>query len=172
MSARLEYEKAVELGRRLFWDPRGATSAYGSTNYERLTKGRARTSWSGKIVDPDDPPLLVSQLKSTVAGCKWMLEQWDALKALLDSGGFWQSADKFRAIRLLGRQPMDAADNRDVATIFRFAFVIHQHHKYAFAELRSELFGDEMGYYKQRLSERGLDKCDKDEAEARERSWS
>ena len=88
--------------------------------------------------------------------------------ARIKSGGCWQSPDKFKAIRLLGRQPIAAADVADVATIFQAAFVLDDRREHAFAELRSELFDDEMIAYKDRLTGRRLESFGKDETRARQ----
>src|SRR5262249_58512303 len=71
-----------------------------------------RVSWSGKIDDPDDPTRLVNRLESTALGCAWMLDRWADLRGLLEDGGEWQPPDRLRAIRLLGRQPLDVWEDR------------------------------------------------------------
>ncbi len=76
-----------------------------------LAIGERHPSCSGKFDDPALPPLLIGQLLSTAAGCQWLLEQWDELRTRLEEGGCWQSPDKFKAIHLLGRQPIAAADD-------------------------------------------------------------
>ncbi len=53
-----------------------------------------------------------------------MLGEWAGLKAILDKGQPWLSSDKLKAVRLLGKQPFDAIDNRDVAMVFLASFVL------------------------------------------------
>ena len=53
-----------------------------------------------------------------------MLGEWAKLKAILDQGQAWLSADKLKAVRLLGKQPFDAIDERDVAMVFLASFVL------------------------------------------------
>ena len=74
--------------------------------------------------DPDRPAALVLCLQSTLLGCEWMLREWAGLKAILDQGQAWLSADKLKAVRLLGKQPFDAIDDRDVAMVFLASFVL------------------------------------------------
>ena len=104
-----------QLGKRLFFDPSGPTPMYG--NRPEFDPA-PRTSWNGRAVDPDDPALLVRSLESSEAGCRWLRERWEELRAQLEPGKFWQSLDRFKAARLLGRQPVDALQHRRIAEIF------------------------------------------------------
>jgi hypothetical protein len=47
-----------------------------------------------------------------------MLDQWADLRALLERGVPWLAPDKLKAVRLLGRHPIDAIDNADVARVY------------------------------------------------------
>jgi hypothetical protein len=89
--------------------------------------GKPRVSDSGLGDDPDAPARLLLQLESTAAGCGWLLDRWGELGGLLDRGLSWQSPDKLKAIRLLGRQPLDAADSEVVALIFQACHVLDPH---------------------------------------------
>ena len=40
------------------------------------------------------------------------------------SGQVWVSSDKLKAVRLLGKQPFDVIDDRDVAMVFLASFVL------------------------------------------------
>ena len=110
----------VALGRRLFWDRRGPLELYPHfpLKDQLLASKKPRTSFSGLAEDSDDPARLVIQLECTAAGCLWLRRQWDDLRDVLDQDLLWQSIDRFKAIRLLGRQPTDAADDCDVTTIY------------------------------------------------------
>jgi hypothetical protein len=148
-------EEAVVLGRRLFWDRRGPMALYphGDLRDELVAQRNPRTSSSGLVDDPDDPVRLVIRLEATAAGCQWMLSRWTELRDLLDQGYPWQSPDKLKAIRLLGHQPIDAADDPDVAEIFLAAWVLDPGNREVdpFAELWKELLPGEENLYKQRL---------------------
>ena len=67
-----------------------------------------------------------------------MLDRWAELRARLEPGKSWQSPDKLKAIRLLGKQPLDAADDADVLTIFIACHVIDPQHPSAYYELRCD----------------------------------
>ena len=36
-------------------------------------------------------------------GCAWLLDRWGELRTVLDEGQKWQSPDRLKAIRLLGK---------------------------------------------------------------------
>ena len=56
------------------------------------------------------------ELEKTGRGCTFLMNEWTYLKSKLASR--WQSSDRFRAIRLLGAQPLDAKEHRHIAEIF------------------------------------------------------
>ena len=128
-AARRQEEEAAALGQRLFHDPCGPLPLYPHALY--YGHGQPRVSSSGLGDDPDAPPRLLLRLEAKAAGCRWLLDRWAELGALLDRGLSWQSPDKLRAIRLLGRQPLDAADSELVATIFQACHVLapQAHHQ-------------------------------------------
>jgi hypothetical protein len=117
-----QQEEALALGQQLLFDRRGPLPLYPHSLY--CLPDRPRVSSSGLRDDPDDPPRLLLRLEATAAGCRWLLDHWAELRALLDQGLTWQSPDKLKAIRLLGHQPLDAADSEIVATIFQACHVL------------------------------------------------
>ena len=70
------------------------------------------------------PAILVLRLQSTLEGCEWLLGEWARLERALDRGQPWLSSDKLKAVRLLGKQPVDAIDDEDVALVFLASFVL------------------------------------------------
>jgi hypothetical protein len=158
-------DEALALGRRLFHDPRGPLPLYPHAEYQPR---QPRVSDSGLIDDPDQPARLVHRLESTAAGCRWLLDRWAGLRALLDRGLAWQSPDKLKAIRLLGKQPLDAVDDPEVALIFLAVDVLRNRETDCFAEPEAELLPGEVSVYRQRLDDRRInDLAPRDEAEAR-----
>jgi hypothetical protein len=167
-----QQDEVLALGRRLFWDRRGPTELYPHfPRRDQLLADRTpRTSSSGLVDDPDDPARLVLQLESTAAGCQWMLDRWDELRALLDQGLPWQSPDKLKAIRLLGHQPMDAADAPEVSTIFLASGMLDPRDEDVdtFDELWKELLSGHEDIFRRRLEDRNVyDRLPGTEAEAR-----
>jgi hypothetical protein len=58
------------------------------------------------------PEAIVFRLESTAAGCQWLLDRWTELRALLDQGRPWFFDEKVKAIRLLGKRPVDLEPSR------------------------------------------------------------
>ena len=109
-------DEVVRLGRRLFWDPRGPIALY--PFFDPMIGDPPRCSWMPEVDYPLDPPRLVGQLESSALGCAWLLDRWRELRELLEDGLAWQAPDRFKAIRLLGRQPLHAAEDDRVLTIY------------------------------------------------------
>ncbi len=104
-----------ELGERLYFNRAGLAATHGCLPHGR---NKQLTSSSGKSVDPDSPRKLVKEIAKSARGCRWLLREWMKLKERLEGTKCWQTVDRFRAIRLLGKQPVDAGTNRVIAEIF------------------------------------------------------
>jgi hypothetical protein len=113
---RREEDEAIALGQRLFWDARGPWQAYP----HKPQSGLQTDSLTSRPQDPagaNTPALQVVRLERTVAGCQWLLDRWAELRSRLEPGEVWTGPDLFKGIRLLGKQPLDAIDDPDVALI-------------------------------------------------------
>ncbi len=148
-------QHAEAIGKRLFFDRRGPVELYPARNYDNYNK--PRTSCSEVADDPDDPAMLVAELETTLAGCRWLRGRWDELREIIDMGLGWQSQEKLKAVRLLGRQPLQAVSVREVAEVFLACHVVEPQFSYAFQELRCEIDEDLFKRYKHRLSRRNLE---------------
>jgi len=62
----------------------------------------------------DLPAVLVHQLEASTEGCRWLLQRWGELRHLLERDVPWTSYDRFRLVRLLGKQPLAAIDDPDL----------------------------------------------------------
>ena len=171
----LTNEKEVEdLGRRLFKDREGPLVLYPSPPYaERFEfNRRPSTSFVGmgkEDDDPDRPAVLVLSLKSTLLGCEWMLGEWAKLKAIIDQGQPWLSSDKLKAVRLLGKQPFDAIDERDVAMVFLASFVLKPDKSSWYWEISMELAAKDSRRFLNNAAARELESLKpEDAARARE----
>jgi hypothetical protein len=135
-AAKLEQLQVISLGRRLFWDRQGDLRFYPHAleGADSLTSA----SFMKTPNDPDDPACLVVELEATLAGCRWLLDRWAELKERLLPGMAWQPQDKFKAIRLLGKQPLDAPDEPVVCLILQAAHVLFPRYDGAFFELECE----------------------------------
>src|SRR5947207_2631343 len=129
-------DEAAALGQRLFQDLRGPLPLYPHSLYSSPASPRVSAAAVGE--DPHSPPRLLLRLESTAAGCQCLLDQWPELRSRLDHELPWQSPDKLKAIRLLGRQPLDAADSDVVALIFQATHVLDPQPRHAAGAARSE----------------------------------
>jgi hypothetical protein len=89
--------------------------------------------------DPEDPQRLVLRLQATAGGCQWMLDRWSELRSILEEGLDWQSADKLKAVRLLGRHPIEAVDDRNVLMVFVACQAIESRTSIPIPEIWNEL---------------------------------
>ena len=151
-SAVRDADQAAALGQRLFFDRRGPTPLFPSVKLQG--RSSARTSRTDQPDDPDDPVRLLILLESNTAGCRFLLDCWAALRDRIETGQCWQSPEKLRGIRMLGRQPLDCADHRDVAEVLLACHVLDPQHKQAFSEVRCEMDDDEWKAYARRLEGR------------------
>ena len=119
-------------------------------------KPARRVSRSKPLPEPLSPQRLVLRLQSTAGGCQWLLDRWAELKEILDLEWMWDAPDKLKAVRLLGRQPLDAVDDRDVLMIFAACQAIEGCPGTRISEIENELQPHERGPYYQRLSGRGI----------------
>ncbi len=149
-----EVAEAQAVGKRLFFDPAGPTPLYGNPT---IFPPRKMTSWNGQAVDPNDPAVLVKILERNAAGCSWLRQQWQALRSQLETTGFWQSHDRLKAVRLLGRQPVEANEDRRVATIFVASHALDPAAKTVFYDLKSDMEDEQRGRYGKAVRERWPD---------------
>ena len=131
-----ELAEVHETGRLLYFDPCGATALHG---IDPAPAGKVTTSGNGPNGEPYTKPAeLVRKLEASAAGCCWMLAEWARLRKRAEKN-YWSGADRLRATRLLGRQPVDAIDDRRVATIYIASNGIKTFGEPAFHDLRSDL---------------------------------
>ncbi len=131
-----ELAEVYETGRQLYFDPCGATALHG---IDPALSGKVTTSGNGPNGEPYTKPAeLVRKLEASAAGCCWMLAEWARLRKRAEKN-YWSGADRLRAVRLLGRQPVDAIDDRRVATIYIASNRIKSFGEPAFHDLRSDL---------------------------------
>ena len=161
-----EIETVYELGRRLFHDRCGSIAVYGNLPDVRSKKEREKkTSTGGASADPDDPAKLVSELEKTAFGCLWMRARWEEVREQLEPGTAFQSPDRLKAIRLLGRQPIDLGAERAIAEIFVASNALHPGKKCAFDDLLSDMQSSQLGQLKKNVRLRWPDLSEIDDAD-------
>ena len=145
-------EEVVTLGRRLFWDPVGPLCLY---PHAVPADGEfQRVSGSGDPEDPDDPARIVVRLEAMILGCAWLLDRWGELRALLEDGLLWQPPDRLKAIRMLGRQPLEAVDDRRVMAVYLSCWAMNPAERNGFDDLINDLAPKERTVYLERLNGR------------------
>ena len=100
-----EAEEVYKLGKRLFFDRRGHIELYGII---RCFDGNKTTSPNDQPIEADDPAKLVEELEKSAEGCRWLREEWLELREPLEQGRYWLGYHRIKAVRLLGRQPINA----------------------------------------------------------------
>ena len=103
-----EAKKSMELGLRLFRKPSRARTAQD----KNLPEGAEQQIESGlcreeTADDADHPALLVLSLEQSEAGCRWLLDRWNELGSVLESGLAWSTPERFKAIRLMRADTLD-----------------------------------------------------------------
>jgi hypothetical protein len=156
-----EADEVLRLGQKLFLDNRGPLAYY--PHYDMEEDGHPEcvplVSQSDIVDgDPEDPQRLVLRLQTTAGGCQWMLDRWSELRSILEEGLDWQSADKLKAVRLLGRHPIEAVDDRTVLMVFVACQAIESRPSIPIPEIWNELREYERKPYAQRLMGRGIEK--------------
>ena len=96
-------------------------------------------SWPFDPEHPRHPSHLVEKLEGTSQGCAWLLQRWAALREALEGGRICRAVDRLRAIRLLGKQPLDAVADEPVLSIYLACHSMDPHGPDLFAEPLSDL---------------------------------
>ncbi len=69
-----------------------------------------------------------------------MLDEWTILRSRVEDNVPWQPPDRLKAIRMLGKQPIDVAIDRRLAQIYRTTFAMHPlGRKNAYDDLKCDL---------------------------------
>ena len=113
-----------------------------------------RVSWSMDIEDPDEPARLVNRLEGTALGCAWLLDRWNELGDLLEDGLKWQAPDRFKATRLLGKQPVEPIDDLQVRWIHLCTSAMDPECQHEFGDIANELSFAEKKRFIERLAGR------------------
>ncbi len=146
-----EREEALALVGRLFHNRWGSAASYGIS--PRAPNGPT-ISFSAQPVEVEEPAAIVEKLETSECGTRILLDTWDSLREQLEPGKFWQSPDRFRAIRLLKHQPADAREDRDVAAVFYASARLEPWRRKPFRELRSDFSPRELTELRDEVADR------------------
>jgi hypothetical protein len=121
------------LGRQLLPD------LYGPMSMEAGSDDQAHepeASSSAATCSSADVAAIVWGLEATSTGCSWLRERWAELRTPLLEDTSWQAPETNRAIRLLGAEPVDAADVPEAARLIHACRVLGPHQDEASANGR------------------------------------
>ena len=151
-AGRRKDEKVARRMERLFWDARGPNCMFGGSS---VTRGGPSTSWPGEVNGRNKPAKLVRRLEATMEGCRALIAEWRGLGVRIEKPFRWQSLDRLKAIRMLGKQPIDAAEDQGIAHIFIASFAIDPiPGRNAYSDLQSDLGPLELKEFKMRVRTR------------------
>ena len=137
---------------RLFWSPRGPLSTYALWP---LAHGGPPASGSGQVDDPNQPYLLVKDLEASAKGCQALLDEWAILRSRVEDNLPWQPPDRLKAIRMLGKQPIDVAIDRRIAQIYLTTYAMHPlGQKNAYDDLKCDLVTIDLEPFLKRVRKR------------------
>ncbi len=123
--------------------------------------------------DPGHPQRLLRCLESSAAGCRWLLDRCSELRAALDSDSGWRPEERLRAVRLLGKEPVDAIDDPAVQSIYLCCLVLDSHSAQVFNDQRVELTNREFEAFLALLkAQRVADRVPTSREGARQRLWA
>ncbi len=143
-------QDVLALGDRLFHDSQGCWQLFPDPSMKDCPISPRTNDVPG---GPDLPARLVNELESSYEGCRWLLDRWNELRARAQKGNFWQAYDKFKCIRLMGRQPLDVLEDTtgDLLTMFLASDALYPVNKSPFSELRCEVADDQYPTVRRRL---------------------
>jgi hypothetical protein len=126
---------------RLFSDGRGPNALYGITS---AACGGPRTSYpeadKKKGEDVELPAVTLRRLEESAKGCVALIAIWKTFKDRAQRGLEIQANDRFKAVRMLGLQPVDVVNDERVWLVFFASFVLHPgERKHAFVDLKSDM---------------------------------
>lgn len=153
-----EEERVIELGQKLFRDASGPQvlrlEDQGGEGLPGPDGEMHRVSDYAASAE-DQPQRLVQKLKACGTGCQWLLDRWHHLRGLLEQGKPWLAPDKLKAVRLLGRHPVDVLDFEDVARIYLASHVLLNEGGEPFQEILNELSPEEAARFAHYMKMRG-----------------
>ena len=145
-------EEVEDLGRRLLPAPRQPVL----TRHFGVLIDLDRLALPEGPDDPNDPARLLNRLESSADGCRWMLDRWAELRPIVDGGVAWPPVEMVNAIRLLGKQPIEAIDDPQVLAIVVACFALDRDRPDPFALLWERAAKPEVQLYRERSLERRL----------------
>jgi hypothetical protein len=112
------------LGRKLFRMPNGRPAAVMCRAVGDATNGTESSPSETSVADAEHPASLIGLLEATGPGCRWLMEQFRELQAILESDGVWHAPERFRDFRLCRFHRSDAYFNRHLTKLLHACEVL------------------------------------------------
>jgi hypothetical protein len=148
-----EDRESMELALRLFRLPGGG---WPNTGDDPRSEHRGELPGVCLPVERDEadhPALLVLGLEASESGCRWLLDRWSELKAVIEDEqlGPWQAPERFKAIRLLGLDTRDVMHAPAVISILQACQALDPDAGGLIDEFWNELVAANAGWSMERL---------------------
>jgi hypothetical protein len=127
-AARAAAIQAEELGARLVFEPVDRVAGYDPRD-ERMRDRIQRR-------EDEIPAVLVRELNATAAGVDWLLARWENLAGVLETFRYWNVVEKFKALRMLGREPERVLEDPVVARVFAACMAANPDPRHVYDEVR------------------------------------
>jgi hypothetical protein len=115
---------------------------------------------------PEHPASIVLRLGMTTTGCRWLLDRWAELLAILNRNLPWRAPDKFKLVRLLGCDPLSLVDDEVVAQVFLACHVLNGDEGCPFQDIADALSGEERIFFERYFVDRIWDSVRPEDATA------
>ena len=77
----------------------------------------------------DIPAVLTRELQTFSAGANYLIERWIELAEMLKFHGYWHYPEKYRALRMFGRNPEDVCEDLLVQDVYLACSTAHPDHR-------------------------------------------
>jgi hypothetical protein len=124
-------------------------------DWEFYRRQRAQARRHGFEDWMNDPGQVVKRLESTRGGCEWLAERFALVRECFEGRSRnWFTGDTFVVIRLLGKKPLDAIDDREVAEVLLASLAFDDDRRNAFVQLSETLGFKETTEFVEEISTR------------------
>jgi hypothetical protein len=111
-----EARETIELSIQLFLP--GPEGRWGASENSKRAGERDKVTGS-RDRGFEHPALIESRLGELEDGCRWLYGQWKEEAAILEAGKTWGAIECFKAVRLMGMQPLSVIDLTELADFLR-----------------------------------------------------
>ena len=97
----------------------------------------------------------MKDLEASAKGCQALLDEWAVLRGRAENNLPWQPQDRFAAVRMLGKHPVDAALDQRVRLIYSTTFALKPlGKKHPYEDLKSDMGTVDLENFVKRIQSR------------------